>query len=60
MKIYITLKTMLSFFIIMTVIFLAVGCYSLDSSLISIGCLFAVAGFILQLEMKDLSIDPFA
>ncbi|AXQ23650.1 hypothetical protein BEN71_16935 [Acinetobacter wuhouensis] len=60
MKMYIILKTMLSFFIVLCVIFLALGFYSLDRALISIGCLFAVAGFILQLEMKDHLFDPFA
>ncbi len=57
---YIILKTMLNFSIIACVIFTALGCYNLDISLISIGCLFALAGFILQLEMKDHMFNPFA
>ena len=57
---YIILKTMLNFSIIACVIFAALGCYSLDISLIFIGGLFALAGFILQLEMKNHKFDPFA
>lgn len=56
---YIILKTMLNFSIIACVIFAMLGFYSLDVSLISIGSLFALAGFILQLEMKDHIFNPF-
>jgi len=60
MKMYITLKSVLSFFIVMSILFLILGLYSLDSSLLSIACLFATASIILRLEMKDHLFDPFA
>lgn len=57
---YITLKTILSSFILLGSIFFVLGIYNIDSALISIACLFAVASFILRLEMKDHLFDPFS
>lgn len=59
MKTYITLKIMWSLLIVMGIMFLMLGLYNLDSSLVSIACLFTVASFILQLEIKEYSFNPF-
>lgn len=58
-KLYITFKTIMSVFMVIGTVFLALGIYHLDSALISIACLFAIASFILRLEMKDHLFDPF-
>ncbi len=60
MKTYITLKIIWSLLIVMGIMFLMLGLYNLDSSLVSIACLFAVASFILKLEIKEYSFNPFA
>lgn len=59
-KLYITFKTIMSVFIVMGAVFFLLGLYNLDTALISIAGLFAIASFILRLEMKDHLFDPFA
>lgn len=59
-KLYITFKTIMSVFMVMGAVFLLLGLYNLDVALISIAGLFAIASFILRLEMKDHLFDPFA
>lgn len=59
-KLYITFKTIMSVFMVMGAVFLLLGLYNLDAALISIAGLFAIASFILRLEMKDHLFDPFA
>lgn len=59
-KLYITFKTIMSVFMVMGAVFFLLGLYNLDAALISIAGLFAIASFILRLEMKDHLFDPFA
>ena len=60
MKTYITLRMMIALFIAMSIAFIALGLYSLDSVLIFIACLFVVASLILKLEMQEHLFDPFS
>lgn len=60
MKTYITLRMMFALFIAMSIAFIALGLYSLDSVLIFIACLFVVASLILKLEMQEHLFDPFS
>lgn len=60
MKTYITLRMMFALFIAMSITFIALGLYSLDSVLIFIACLFVVASLILKLEMQEHLFDPFS
>lgn len=60
MKTYFTLRMIFALFIVMSITFIALGLYSLDSVLIFIACLFVIASLILKLEMKDHLFDPFS
>lgn len=57
---HISLKILLSTFILLSLFFVTLGLYSLDLLLLSIAILFSVASILVILEVKKYSHNPFS
>lgn len=57
---HISLKILLSTFILLSLFFVTLGLYSLDLLLLSIAILFIVASILVILEVKKYSHNPFS
>jgi hypothetical protein len=59
MIMYVTMFSMTTVFFILSLFSLSLGIYMADSSFMIIAVLFAVAGLLSRLEMKELLLNPF-
>ena len=60
MILYATLFSLTTLFFALSLISLTLGIYVGDTSFALITILFAIAGLLSHLEMKDLTLDPFS
>lgn len=59
MIMYVTMFSMTTVFFLLSIFSLSLGIYMGDSSFMIIAVLFAVAGLLSRLEMKELLLNPF-
>lgn len=56
---YPALLTLTTIFVLLSFLFLSIGIYLSDSTLMIISGLFAIASILCRLEMKELALNPF-